>query len=218
MQWFAGGVLNACYNCLDRHLPQRAAQIALIWEGDEPHHSRQLTYQELFTEVCRFANVLKAQNVQKGDRVCVYLPTIPEAVVTMLACARIGAIHSVVFGGFSAEALKNRINDAGCEVVVTADGAFRGGKLIPLKDHLDQALLSCPQVRRVIVVKQADHPVTCVRIGIWIITPLLRKPIHSVLRNQCWRLIRFLFFILQVQPDCPKASYTLLAVTYFIPP
>lgn len=160
VQWFAGGVLNACYNCLDRHLPQRAAQIALIWEGDECDQSRQLTYQELFTEVCCFANVLKAQNVQKGDRVCLYLPTIPEAVITMLACARIGAIHSVVFGGFSAEALKNRINDAGCEIVVTADAAFRGGKLIPLKDHLDQALLSCPQVRRVIVVKHADHPVT----------------------------------------------------------
>ncbi len=153
VRWFVGGILNACYNCLDRHLPQNATKTAIIWEGDNPEQTQKLTYQELFIQVCRFANVLKKQGIKKGDRICIYLPTIPEAIVAMLACARIGAVHSVVFGGFSAEALQNRIQDAGCKMVITADGASRGGKLIYLKKTVDQALLHCPQVESVIVVK-----------------------------------------------------------------
>lgn len=156
VKWFVGAELNACYNCLDRHLPERAAQTAIIWEGDETEQARQLTYAELFEQVCRFANVLKTQGVQKGDRICIYLPTIPEAAIAMLACARIGAIHSVVFGGFSPEALQNRINDADCKMVITADATFRGGKMIPLKANVDAALLTCPGVHCVIVVKHAQ--------------------------------------------------------------
>ena len=155
MQWFVGGQLNPCYNCLDRHLPSKANQAALIWEGDEPSQTERLTYQELFTAVCQFANVLKTYQVKKGDRVCIYLPTIPEAVIAMLACARIGAVHSVVFGGFSSEALQNRIEDAGCKIVITADGAFRGQKWVPLKANVDQALRAYPQVQHVIVIKHA---------------------------------------------------------------
>lgn len=155
VSWFIGGQLNPCYNCLDRHLPLRSQQTAIIWEGDEPTQTQRLTYQELFAQVCRFANVLKTYRVSKGDRVCIYLPTIPEAVIAMLACARIGAVHSVVFGGFSPEALQNRIEDAGCTTVITADAAFRGQKLIPLKANVDQALAACPQVQQVIVVNHA---------------------------------------------------------------
>jgi len=153
--WFIGGKLNACVNCVDRHLPARATQVALLWEGDEPGQDRKITYQELHDAVCRLANLLRARGVQKGDRVCIYLPMIPEAVFAMLACARIGAVHSVVFGGFSPESLKDRILDSDCRVVITADEGIRGGKHIPLKANTDQALSHCPTVNTVIVVQRS---------------------------------------------------------------
>ncbi|MFM8332311.1 MAG: acetate--CoA ligase [Candidatus Methylumidiphilus sp.] len=149
--WFEGAELNVSHNCLDRHLDTRGEQTAIIWEGDEPGESKTLTYRELHRRVCRFANVLLAEGVRKGDRVCIYLPMIPEAAVAMLACARIGAIHSIVFGGFSAEALKDRILDSDCRVVITADGGRRGGKSIALKANVDEALSHCPAVRTVFV-------------------------------------------------------------------
>ena len=132
IRWFEGATLNVSDNCLDRHLAGRGEQVAIIWEGDDPNESRRITYRELHREVCQFANVLKAQGVQKGDRVSLYLPMIPEAAVAMLACTRIGAIHSVVFAGFSPDALKNRIQDADCSVLITADQSIRGGKKILL--------------------------------------------------------------------------------------
>ena len=132
-QWFAGGQLNVAYNCIDRHLPQRGEQIAIIWEGDNPAESAHITYNKLHHNVSRLANVLKSRGVQKGDRVCIYMPMIPEAAYAMLACARIGAIHSVVFGGFSPDALRDRILDADCRTVITADEGVRGGKYVPLK-------------------------------------------------------------------------------------
>ena len=131
--WFAGGKLNVCHNCIDRHLPERADQTALIWEGDDPSDSKHITYAELKAHVCQLANALKARGVKKGDRVCIYMPMIPEAAYAMLACARIGAIHSVVFGGFSPEALKDRILDSDCQTLITADEGVRGGRNIPLK-------------------------------------------------------------------------------------
>ena len=151
--WFIDGKLNASYNCIDRHLPQRAAQTAIIWEGDSPDDSRHISYQELYEQVCLLANVLKQRGVKKGDRICIYMPMIPEAVYAMLACARIGAVHSVVFGGFSSEAIKDRILDSDCRVVITADQGMRGGKAIALKDNVDKALRSCPNVHSVLVVK-----------------------------------------------------------------
>ncbi|HEX8382183.1 MAG TPA: acetate--CoA ligase [Sphingomonas sp.] len=154
IRWYADGELNLSYNCLDRHLATRGDQVAIVWEGDEPGDSAQVTYRELHAEVCRFANVLKDQGVRRGDRVTVYLPMIVEAAVAMLACARIGAIHSVVFGGFSPDALAGRIIDCDSRLVVTADQGCRGGKRVPLKANVDQALDRCPGVERVIVVRR----------------------------------------------------------------
>jgi acetyl-CoA synthetase len=154
IKWFEGAKLNITRNCLDRHLPQRAKQTAIIWEGDNPEESKHITYQELYEEVCRFANVLKNNGVKKGDRVTIYLPMIPEAAIAMLACARMGAIHSVVFGGFSADALKGRIEDCGSKIVITADEGLRGGKPVPLKANVDEAIKDMPSVSRVIVVKR----------------------------------------------------------------
>jgi len=156
VHWFQGGKLNACYNCLDRHLETRGQQTAIIWEGDEPNESKKISYAELHQEVCRLANVLKKNKVKKGDRVSIYLPMIPEAVVAMLACARIGAVHSVVFGGFSPESLRNRILDADCRVVITANMGVRGKKKIPLKANVDEALEKCPKVKHVIVIKHTE--------------------------------------------------------------
>lgn len=152
-RWFEGGKLNVSYNCLDRHLPERANQSAIIWEGDDPKHHRRISYAELHEQVCQMANALKQLGVQKGYRVCIYMPMIPEVVIAMLACTRIGAIHSVVFGGFSPESLKTRILDADCSFVITADEGLRGGKKIPLKQNTDEALKSCPEVKHTIVVK-----------------------------------------------------------------
>jgi acetyl-CoA synthetase len=153
IEWFKGAKLNVSYNCLDRHLESRGDQIAIIWEGDDPNVDKKITYNELHEAVCRFANVLKERGVKKGDRVSIYMPMIPEVAIAMLACTRIGAVHSIVFGGFSPEALKDRILDSDCEVLITADEGVRGGKTVPLKANADKALASCPHVHTVVVVK-----------------------------------------------------------------
>jgi len=158
--WFTGARLNVAYNCLDRHLEERGERAAIIWEGDDPAESRTLTYRELHEEVCRFGNALRGIGVKKGDRVCIYMPMIPEAAVAMLACARIGAIHSVVFGGFSPDALRNRIDDAGCSIVVTADQGFRGGRRVPLKDNADRACEGAESVKRMVVVRRGGEEVS----------------------------------------------------------
>jgi acetyl-CoA synthetase len=159
VQWFRNGKLNVCYNCVDRHLENRAQQTAIVWEGDDQNQTSKLTYSELYEKVCRLANVLKKFNVKKGDRVCIYMPMIPEAVIAMLACVRIGVVHSVVFGGFSPDALKSRIQDANCCMVITANEGVRGNKIIPLKQNVDKALVDCPSVRKVIVVKRTENQV-----------------------------------------------------------
>jgi len=160
--WFVDGKLNVSVNCIDRHLPERAEQTALIWEGDDPSQSSHISYSELKNKVCRLANVLRDRGVQKGDRVCIYMPMIPEATYAMLACARIGAVHSVVFGGFSPEALQSRINDADCRMVITADEGVRAGKKIPLKANVDIALQSCSDVDSVIVVNRTGGSISWV--------------------------------------------------------
>ncbi|NWH09623.1 MAG: acetate--CoA ligase [Alphaproteobacteria bacterium] len=159
IKWFEDGTLNVAANCIDRHLPRRARQTAIIWEGDNPEESRHITYAELHDQVCRFANVLKANGVKKGDRVTIYLPMIPEAAYAMLACARIGAVHSVVFGGFSPDSLAGRIEDCGSQLVITADEGLRGGRPVPLKKNTDAALKNCPGVTRVLVVRRTGGPV-----------------------------------------------------------
>ncbi|MCG4454356.1 acetate--CoA ligase [Pseudomonas sp. MMS21-TM103] len=161
--WFKGGQLNVSYNCIDRHLDQRGEQVALIWEGDNPAESANITYNKLHHHVCRLANVLKSRGVGKGDRVCIYMPMIPEATYAMLACTRIGAVHSVVFGGFSPDALRDRILDADCRTVITADEGVRGGKYVPLKANVDQALQSCPDVSTVVVVERTQGQIDWVQ-------------------------------------------------------
>jgi len=154
IRWFEDGTLNAAANCIDRHLPKRAKQTAILWEGDDPKEHRAITYAEMHEAVCRLANVMKAHGVKKGDRVTIYLPMIPEAAFALLACARIGAVHSVVFGGFSPESLMGRIQDCGSTYVITADEGLRGGRKVPLKANTDEALKSCPDVKTVLVVRR----------------------------------------------------------------
>ncbi len=154
ISWFGDGTLNAAANCLDRHLASRGDQTAIIWEGDDPADSRHISYAELHEEVCKFANVLKAEGAKKGDRITIYMPMIPEATVAMLACARIGAVHSVVFGGFSPDALAGRIQDCDSNMVITADEGLRGGRPVPLKANTDAALESCPDCNKVVVVRR----------------------------------------------------------------
>lgn len=154
IKWFEDGALNVSANCIDRHLAKRAKQAAILWEGDDPKESRAITYAELHEEVCRFANVLKAQGVKRGDRVTIYLPMIPEAAYAMLACARIGAVHSVVFAGFSPDSLAGRIQDCASTIVITSDEGVRGGRPIPLKANTDAAIAKCPDVKTVLVVKR----------------------------------------------------------------
>jgi acetyl-CoA synthetase len=160
VRWFEDGTLNVSANCVDRHLSKRGKQTAIVWEADDPGESKAITYEELHREVCRFANVLKRVGVEKGDRVTLYLPMIPEAAYAMLACARIGAVHSVVFAGFSPDSLAGRINDCSSTVVVTADEGLRGGKAIPLKKNTDEALLQCPDVKSVLVVKRTGASIS----------------------------------------------------------
>jgi acetyl-CoA synthetase len=159
IKWFEDGVLNISANCVDRHLAKRGDQVAIIWEGDDPKVDKKITYKQLHAEVCKFANVLKARGVKKGDRVTIYLPMIPAAAYAMLACARIGAVHSVVFGGFSPDSLAGRIQDADCKVVVTSDEGLRGGRPVPLKANTDAAVAKCPTVTDVIVVKHTGGKV-----------------------------------------------------------
>lgn len=158
-KWFEGAKLNVAYNCIDRHLERRGEQTAIIWEGDDPSDNRNITYRELHTEVCKLANALKARGVKKGDRVCIYMPMVPQAAYAMLACARIGAVHSVVFGGFSPESIKDRILDSDCQTVITADEGIRGGRKIPLKANVDEALSQCPNVHSVFVVRHTNAKV-----------------------------------------------------------
>ena len=162
VSWFEGGKINASVNCIDRHLKERSKQTAIIWESDDPNESKKISYKELHEAVCKFANALKKRNVKKGDRVCIYMPMIPEAAYAMLACARIGAIHSVVFGGFSPESLKERILDSDCQTVITADEGIRGSRSIPLKKNVDIALKRCPEVHTVFVVKRSGSNINWV--------------------------------------------------------
>ena len=154
--WFLGGKLNLTANCIDRHLDSRGDQTAIIWEGDDPSEDKKISYKELHEHVSKMGNVLRQRNVKKGDRVCIYMPMIPEAAYAMLACARIGAVHSVVFGGFSPEALKDRILDSDCQVIITADEGYRGGKTVPLKENTDKALESCPRVHTCLVIQRTS--------------------------------------------------------------
>ena len=157
VEWFKNGKLNACFNCVDRHLKNYSNKTAIIWEGDSPEDNEKISFEELHENVCKFANLLKSRKIKKGDRVCIYMPMIPEAAYAMLACARIGAIHSVVFGGFSIESLKDRILDSNCTSVITANEGIRGGKLIPLKNNVDKALEDCPDVHSVVVVNRTEN-------------------------------------------------------------
>lgn len=157
IKWFLNGKLNACFNAVDRHLPQYANKTAIIWESDDGTEIQKISFQELHRKVCQFANVLKNFQIKKSDRVCIYMPMIPEAIIAMLACVRIGAVHSVVFGGFSPDSLKTRILDADCRLVITANEGLRGGKIIPLKKNVDIALKECPQVKNVLVIKRTEN-------------------------------------------------------------
>ena len=159
VEWFKGGKLNVCANCIDRHLPDRAEQTALIWEGDDPNDTQKISYQQLSDEVCRLANALRSRGVRKGDRVCIYMPMIPQAVYSMLACARIGAIHSVVFGGFSSNSLRDRILDSDCQTLITSDEGVRGGSLVPLKKNAEAALSECPNVHTVLTYKRTGNEI-----------------------------------------------------------
>src|SRR6201992_4233367 len=159
IKWFEDGVLNVAANCIDRHLAKRGDQVAIIWEGDDPSRSKHITYRQLHDEVCRMANVLRNRNVGKGDRVTILLPMIPEAAYAMLACARIGAVHSVIFAGFSPDSIANRIQDCASDIVLTSDEGLRGGKPIPLKKNVDEALTKCPDVKNVVVVKRTGAAV-----------------------------------------------------------
>ncbi|MDZ4757716.1 MAG: acetate--CoA ligase [Bacteroidota bacterium] len=163
IQWFKGGETNLCYNCLDRHLPEKANQTAIIFEPNNPNDVvRKLSYQELYIEVCKFANVLKSLGVKKGDRVCIYTPMVPEGAIAMLACARIGAVHSVVFAGFSATSLADRINDSECKILITADAVYRGDKLVALKNIADDALQNCPSIEHCIIYNNRSENVNMV--------------------------------------------------------
>ena len=162
IRWFEGGKLNVSHNCLDRHLATRGDQIAIIWEGDSPNEDKKITYKQLHEDVCKFANALKGLGVKKGDRVCIYMPMIPETAVAMLACTRIGAVHSIVFGGFSPDSLKDRIIDAECNVVVTSDEGLRGGRQVPMKANADKALQSTPSVQKMVVVKRTGGNISWV--------------------------------------------------------
>lgn len=160
VKWFIGAKLNITENCIDRHLPHRANQTAILWESNDPSEpSRSISYQQLHDEVCRVANMLKKHGVKKGDRVCIYMPMVPETAFAILGCARIGAVHSVVFAGFSSGSLADRINDSSCKMILTADGAYRGDKKIDLKTIVDEALTKCPTVEKCILLNRTNLPI-----------------------------------------------------------
>lgn len=205
VKWFVGGKTNITENALDRHLRELGNHPAIIWEPNDPSDpSVTLTYKMLHDQVCRFANVLKRNGVQKGDRVCIYLPMAPEAAIAILACARIGAIHSVVFGGFSAQSLTDRINDSNCKVIVTSDGAARGNKNIPMKDTVDDALIACPSVQKVIVLTHTRTPISMIKgRDVWWESEM--KQVTSDCPAQVMdQKILSLFFTLQVPLVSPK--------------
>ena len=159
VKYFEGAKLNVAYNCLDRQLEKRGDKVAIQWVGNEPGEERAITYKELYTEVCKFANVLKKHGIKKGDRVCIYMPMVPEAGIAMLACARIGAVHTVVFGGFSSDALAVRIQDSQARILIVCDGTFRGAKAVPQKTNADDAVKDCPSVEKVVVVKRVGDKI-----------------------------------------------------------
>ena len=207
-KWFVGGKLNVAENCLDRHLQgPRRNKAAIIWEG-EPGDKRILTYQQLHREVCRFANVLKRNKIRKGDRVIIYLPTIPEAAIAMLACARIGAVHSVVFGGFSADSIRDRIADCGATAVITADGGYRRGAIVPLKQNVDEALKGETTIKRVIVFGAPATTFTSRKaatsggIASWNMSTRIARPSRSIAS------IRFTFFTPAARPENRRAFCT----------
>ena len=208
VRWFEGAKLNVSANCLDRHLAARGEQVAIIWEGDDPSVSKKITYRELHTAVCKFANALKARGVKKGDRVCIYMPMIPEAAMAMLACTRIGAVHSVVFGGFSPESLKDRILDSDCRVVITADEGVRGGKKIPLKANTDAALNACPNVHTVLVVQHTKGNIAWdAKRDVWYHVRSRKFP--STAQRKSWMpKTRCLFCIPPAPPANPRAHCT----------
>jgi acetyl-CoA synthetase len=180
INWFDGGQLNVCYNCVDRHLPARENQTAIIWEADEVGQSKKITYKELCAQICRIANVMKKYGIRKGDVVTIYMPMIPELAVVMLACARIGAVHSVIFAGFSSDSIRGRILNGDSRFVFTADQGLRGGKTIPLKDTINKALQGCPDVKNVFVFKRTGDEGTNMTAGrdVWIEEQLmLAKPV-----------------------------------------
>lgn len=211
--WFEGGKTNVSSNCIDRHLEHHANKTALIWEGDDSSDSKELTYQELHDEVCKFSNVLKDLGVAKGSRVCIYMPMIVEAAFAMLACTRIGAVHSVVFGGFSPESLKDRILDADCKIVITADEGLRGGKKVPLKNNVDEALLGCPEVKNTLVIRRTGEISLGMKIEMFGMRRYLKiQPLHVSL--SLWtRKILYLFFTHLAQLENQKVSFILQLVT-----
>jgi acetyl-CoA synthetase len=211
-KWFYDGKINVSENCIDRHLENDSEKVALIWEGDEPGDSKKYTFKELHEEVCKFANVLKDLKVSKGSRVCIYMPMIPEAAFAMLACTRIGAIHSVVFGGFSPESLKDRILDADCEIVITADEGIRGGKKVPLKLNVDEALRKCPNVKHTVVIKRSGGEVPWNEDRDLHYEILLKMHLHHVIQNQWMQKILCLFYIPQVLLENQKESFIQLQV------
>jgi acetyl-CoA synthetase len=204
IKWFEDGVLNVAWNCIDRHLEKRAKQTAIIWEGDDPSESKHITYQQLHDEVCKFANILRTRNVKKGDRVTIYLPMIPEAAYAMLACARIGAIHSVVFAGFSPDSLAQRINDCQSKVVITADEGLRGGKKVALKANVDAALTKTTGVDWVVVVKRTGAKIDMnPSRDFW-----YHEAAEMVTSSTCTRKIRCSFSIRRARPASPRACCT----------
>jgi acetyl-CoA synthetase len=219
VKWYEGGVLNITENALDRHLADKGDQPAIIWEPNDPDDQAvTITYHVLYDRVCRFANVLKKHGVKKGDRVCIYLPMVPELTIAVLACARIGAVHSVVFGGFSAKSIADRINDAECTMVITSDGSYRGPKVIPMKETVDNALDLCKTVKNVIVMTRTRTPVSMLKgRDLWW-EEEEKRWILCVRLNRWMRKIHFSFCILRGQQESLRVLYIPSADIWFLQP